>query len=344
MTVAWLASYCVTYEGGQWKRTCFVDNNGQPYTPPQSDGYRYSVFAINGDTREEACHNYIDQLVNETYRYEYSGVTTTGGSYGYGLCSYKQYYKSNGALWGTQNAPLNRGQASNCPAGWYKTPAGCLSSLAPQPLTVQQVEEEMATKPLPQQLPPGFPYPLDPQVPFIFNPDQATPPNAQPLRVPQGNPVPIPNTNPQQYRQPVTRFTPAPTVDDPFRLDVRPEDLTGTSPTGLTGPTTVTSGSPAGDKPEQFDLCKEHPDILACQKIDFDTPDGEIPKENRQITYAPENVLGGGSCPPPRDLAYGRQFSYATTCDALTTYVRPMVIAIAGWMAIVIIFSIGKPE
>ena len=315
-------------------------------TPPyQSNGVEYSYIGVSQwfVDPSAACASGVPYENQQAPGYTVSFVGVVVGSGTDRLCTMSYKNKATGEAQSANRQLAKRGSVT-CPVGWYVTPAGCVQTRPVEVVTPEQIEEEMAPKELPPQLPPGFPYPLDPTAPFIFEPDTANPPNAQPLRVPQGNPIPIPNTNPQQYRQPVTRFTPAPTTQDPFRLDSRPEDLITNSPTGMTSPTPVTPGTPDGEKPEQFDLCKEHPDILACQKIDFDTPDGEIPKENRQITYAPENVLGGGSCPAPRDLAYGRQFSYATTCDALTTYVRPMVIAIAGWMAIVIIFSIGKPE
>lgn len=112
--------------------------------------------------------------------------------------------------------------------------------------------------------------------------------------------------------------------------------------TGTTTSTTTPTDTMPQEEPK--DPCDKHPTALGCKDVDFDTPDGEIPKETKQITFAPESVLGGGSCPAPRPLAFGRDFSYAATCDALTTYVRPVVIAIAGWIAIVIIFGVGKPE
>lgn len=101
--------------------------------------------------------------------------------------------------------------------------------------------------------------------------------------------------------------------------------------------------APTAEQADPEDPCEKRPNSIGCQELD-EPPQSEIPKQERQITYAPESVLGGGSCPASRPLAYGREFSYAATCDALTTYVRPMVIAIAGWIAIVIIFGVGKPE
>ena len=79
---------------------------------------------------------------------------------------------------------------------------------------------------------------------------------------------------------------------------------------------------------------------MACATTDV--PDGDIPTNTKTVTYAPEGSLGGGSCPSDRSLGVEYTFSYSSTCSTLTTYVRPMVLAIAAWMALVIIFGIGK--
>lgn len=263
-------------------------------------------------------------------------------------CLGEVHRKSDNALLGADNVALKT-RADSCPVGWYKTDAGCVMTPPPQVVTPEQIEEEMAPKPLPQTLPPGFPYPLDPTSPFIFEPDTANPPNAQPLRVPQGNPVPIPNTNPQQYRQPVTRFTPAPTAEDPFRLDARPEDLTGTSPTGITGPQTVTNGTPDGDKPEQFDLCKEHPDILACQVFKPDELEAKpVPNENKNLSITPDSGWGASSASCPTDkhatLSFGPiAFSYEPLC-LFATGIRPMVIALAWFSAALTFFGFARKD
>ena len=53
---------------------------------------------------------------------------------------------------------------------------------------------------------------------------------------------------------------------------------------------------------DESDLCKDHPDILACAKPDLDTPDVEIQKKKKTIAYQEENLFGDGSC--PADLTY----------------------------------------
>jgi hypothetical protein len=343
--VAWLASKCVEKQGGQWVLTC----GGS--TPPQSDGfeYRYSSGAVISSwspSRQAACTDFVS-LVGS------SGgdvIAKNGVVNASGVCTYQTYWKTTGEFYQNSSvSPASVRPAANCPAGWYVTPAGCVQTPPPQVLTPEQIEEKMAPEPLPEVLPPGFPYPLDPLAPFIFEPDTATPPNPQPIWVPQGNPVPIPNTNPQQYRQPVTRFDPAPTTDDPFRLDARPEEIVGTSPTGMTSPQTGQSGQPPGEKPEQFDLCKEHPDIIACQVFKPDELEAKpVPNENRQLAITPDGGWGASSASCPADktasLSFGPiAFSYEPLC-LFASGIRPMVIALAWFSAALTFFGFARKD
>eukprot|EP00456_Euglypha_rotunda_P023044 TRINITY_DN19272_c0_g1_i2.p2 TRINITY_DN19272_c0_g1~~TRINITY_DN19272_c0_g1_i2.p2 ORF type:complete len:208 (-),score=25.91 TRINITY_DN19272_c0_g1_i2:340-963(-) len=207
----------------------------------------------------------------------------------------------------------------------------------------------MATKPLPQTLPPGVPYPLDPLSPTIFNPTTANPPVSQPLRTPQGNPIPIPDTNPQQYRQPVTRWTHSPTATDPWRLDARPEDIVSNSPTGMTGPESVTSGSPSGKPPEKSDFCAEHPDVLACQKVKLDPIDPVVVMgKDKNLAIVPDAGWGPGAagCPPDRtaSLSFGPiAFSYQPFCQ-FAAGIRPVVVALAWLIAAGSFFGFARRD
>lgn len=88
----------------------------------------------------------------------------------------------------------------------------------------------------------------------------------------------------------------------------------------------ATPGGEAGDKtgdkdktdnqqPPPFDLCKEHPDILACQGMgdvkgnEFD--DIKIPRHVNQETWKPDSFLpDNGVCPAPKTFhVLGKQFS-----------------------------------
>lgn len=210
------------------------------------------------------------------------------------------------------------------------------TSVAPSTLP-----DYFADRPLPSGLPNRLPMPWPVDVPVV-NPSPGLNPQTQPLRIPTGDPVPIPDTNPQQWRQPAVRVTPSPTPADPWRVNVEPDDSTSNDPTPLPDPQPTPDAEPV--KPEP-DLCEKNPDILACKKPDLDTPDGEIPRTERTVGYQAENVFGTGSCPSDISLSlHGGQhvtLSYAQTCSAITTYVRPAVIALALFGAYLIILPGG---
>ncbi|MFS2205143.1 IgG-binding virulence factor TspB family protein [Variovorax sp. Varisp36] len=335
--VAWLASNCFEKKNGQWVRTCGPGLE----TPPQSTGTEYKTQGWNSSdqwfpTTEGACNAATAYL---------NSVSTNGSTYTTHTCTTQRYSMTMRVASGTvypdyQGVPM-LSRPDTCPAGWYKIPEGCVAEPPPQVVTPQQIEDEMANKPLPPVIPQGVPYPLDPSTPYVFNPDSINPPNPQPLRVPQGLPRPVPNTNPQQYQQPVTRYVPAPTASEPTRLDAQPETVTGTSPTGITGPSTPSPTSTDGKEPEKLDLCKEHPEIIACQKIDFDTPDGEIPKSTKEVSFHEENLFGGGSCPADRVLTLHngqtvKAWDWAQACQLMLP-IRAVVMTLATFAAFLIV-------
>lgn len=90
---------------------------------------------------------------------------------------------------------------------------------------------------------------------------------------------------------------------------------------------------------DERESCEKNPDSLACATTD--TPEGEIPRSEKQITYTPEDPgFGGGSCPPDRAIGQEYSFSFAPTCNIISSYVKPMVLVIAGFMALMIVFGI----
>ncbi len=90
---------------------------------------------------------------------------------------------------------------------------------------------------------------------------------------------------------------------------------------------------------EKPDECQKNPDRLGCQKVEFDTPEGEIPRKQIDVSWSPVDLgLGGGSCPAPVPLYDNKQFSYQLACDNLYI-IKPMVIAIALFVGGMIIFG-----
>ena len=106
--------------------------------------------------------------------------------------------------------------------------------------------------------------------------------------------------------------------------------------------TTETKTEEAKDDKEP-DQCQKYPDTIGCKEIDFDTPEGEIPRKQIDVSWSPVDLgLGGGSCPAPVQIYENKQFSYQLACDNLYI-IKPMVIAIALFVGGMIIFG-GRAE
>ncbi len=121
-------------------------------------------------------------------------------------------------------------------------------------------------------------------------------------------------------------------------------------------PTTVTTtvNNNTGEKTEETettddkrDECQKNPDSLSCATTDV--PDGTIPKKERRLTYSEDSRFsaGGGTCPPD---AYARLFGqdmkvwdWTSTCNLIVTYVRPVVLVLAVWIAVAMLVP-GKGD
>ena len=229
-------------------------------------------------------------------------------------------------------------QAEGCPAGWTATPAGCLSPALEQPQFVEKLGNAPMPSPVPLELPYPTPLPIEQPSPWI-NPTPGENPQSQPLRVPTGQPVPIPNTDPQQYRQPYVDIVPAPTPDQPWRVDIKPGEVTSTDPNPAENPAPDAEDKPAEEQDKS--LCEKHPEILACSKPELDVPDGEIPRETKTVTYAEEGGFGGGSCPGNIYSNVGGNsimvYNWSETCGVVSTYLRPIILLLGAMGALFIL-------
>ncbi len=92
-------------------------------------------------------------------------------------------------------------------------------------------------------------------------------------------------------------------------------------------------------KGEDSDLCKLHPEILACKEIDV--PEAEIPKKTRELTYTEESIFGSGTCPADRFSMVGGQsmkvVDWAQSCDYVARYFRPLFLAMGALVAFIIL-------
>lgn len=340
----WFAEHCFEKRGDRWVWTC------SPNAPKPSTGKEYitnwdydnsGAIVIWYSTPQEACQVGTDKFnaANGTSYVFTVYVPSTE------VCRAKQGSNPEVGLHSM------RTRAAGCPAGWYSTPDGCVQSPPPEYVTPEQVVDHMSSKPLPQRLPSGVPYPLDPDRPIIINPDPANPGNPLPLKVPQGSPKPVPDTQPQRYEQPTITITPTPTKEDPTRVDVKPGTESSESPEGLPGPTPVGPGAqPSGprDPEDPPDLCEKHPDVLACQKL----KPGELEPqrlENKNVPLAINAEGGfpsGGACPAPRSVSLLGQtfeFSMQAFCD-FATAIKPLLIGFAWLMAAMTFLGVARRE
>lgn len=137
-------------------------------------------------------------------------------------------------------------------------------------------------------------------------------------------------------------LTPAKSVTTTTLNNGSTQTTTVTSPDGST--TTTSSPTPDSEKPE--DPCIKNPNRIGC--LDVDTPDLEVPKSSRTISYQAENPFGDGSCPANVSMQFGTlQQSYTVwdwskTC-AMALPLRALVLALASFAAFLILMP-GKVE
>jgi len=192
---------------------------------------------------------------------------------------------------------------------------------------------------MPPNILPELPFDLPVDVPYI-----------EPIFVPTGNPVKNPKYDPskpqtgenQPYVQPGVKIDPANDAKNPFQVNVQPSDRPTASPNGSTDPQPITppgtEGDGSTDQPkedkDERDLCEKNPDILACQKVDTEVEDAEIPKAQKTVNYQPESIWGGGSCPADKYARVGGQqvkvVDWSRDCQFVTDYVKPVTLVICA--------------
>jgi len=102
-----------------------------------------------------------------------------------------------------------------------------------------------------------------------------------------------------------------------------------------------TPDEPKEQKPDEIDICKLNPDILACKKLE-EPEQTEIPKRSEEISLQQGGTFSGGGCVP--DLVvnvFGQQvtvLSMATPCGWITDYMRPLILLLAAMSAVFIIY------
>jgi len=243
---------------------------------------------------------------------------------------------------------------SNCAAGWHITPQGCLQTIPPNQtiITEQSFVDRLAPSiPLalvPNLLPDNLPIPvqfpvLNPE-PYSIVPVYPAPlPRSRALLVPLSDPLPIPHSNPQQWRQPLLRISPSPTLTQPFRVSIAQFERVTASAAGINQPILEDSltTDPANPTPVS-NFCIENPNVLACAPVpEFDIPEEELTTRTEIIDYQPEHFMSGGSCPRIVTASIGGQtitiWDTPQYCQFISSYFRPVLLAIAAFTSMMIV-------
>lgn len=260
-----------------------------------------------------------------------ANFTVYGVTQDSGTCQFKQY---EAQVYG--NFLMSRRQEAPQPKA---VPLDEFKEAAAPYITPDAVPDLAPDQPIPVELP-------------ILNPSDEPEPKSRPLRVPLGNPQPNPQPEgapvpaPYPWRQPVVDITPSPTQTEPWRVDSTPKDILLPTPHGIEEPTPQPPADPetpppTNEAPPEPGLCAMYPDILACARPELDTPEQEIPKQTRELTYTELALFGSGSCPADKTSTVGGQimtvWEWGPKCDLISTYVRPIFIAAAAFAALLIL-------
>jgi hypothetical protein len=115
---------------------------------------------------------------------------------------------------------------------------------------------------------------------------------------------------------------------------------TSSNPTSVTQ--TISSGTTTSEITPSKDFCELHPASIGC--LEIDTPDVSTPKSSKAISYASENSFAGGSCPVNKMMSLRGTtltvFDWADACSKIVSYVKPMFIMMAGFIALLIVAGV----
>jgi hypothetical protein len=322
-----------------------VDPGFGEYQYMNSSGVWVSIYTLAG--LKWQCND----LVN------YQGVVTTvaqssltmGGSCGYEVQGVMRtgnvgnFYCNTGWVSGGNAGSQQKtngicladgGQPSPTPGvDSYPTPER-LESLSVAPISASllpYLSPDIPVEPIPVINPATQPV-GDPLIGPELNPAPAIDP--APFRVPNGDSVPIPNTNPQQYSQPWLEITPAPTLEEPWRVDVIQIITIELNPIIQPNPPFV----------QQLTDCDKYPGALSCSDLD-DPDDEEVPRETRHIELQDGPSFAGGSCPADLVIsAAGHSFNVfdASVACGWVLAARPVILFLAALSALTIIRPGGR--
>ncbi|WP_164091502.1 virulence factor TspB C-terminal domain-related protein [Comamonas thiooxydans] len=253
--------------------------------------------------------------------------------------------------------PINKSANPSCPAGWYVSPAGCVSTPPMKPVSQPEFEQMVPdARPMPPELP-GVVWPASWPVEV---------PEIQPMFVPTGAPVKNPSYDPskptspdnQPYVQPGVKVTPAPGTNAPWQVNLQPVNRPVEGPTASPDPVvdpvpnpgpnpgTDSTDTPRDPEKDDRDFCDKHPDVLACQKMDEPEDPGNLKTKAVDLDFQVQSGYAGSAvCPAPMTYeAFGHvlSLSWQPFCDSLAM-VKNLLLAFA-WISAAFILLGAKKE
>jgi len=311
--------------------------------PPNANHLSYNqamaAYGANGTPPATTCAN----AYNLTTKYYVSGTSTNWGFTAFVTTDEKNTLVGAGWMWVNNcswahvvMSPQRTAPGTDYPMGRIEIPQSQWDTVDAVGFPDSVMDEIGKHTPLPVDLP-------------VINPGPGDFPTPQVRRIPLGDfsPYPAPNsTTSTQFRAPILDLVGSPTQAEPWRVDAQPKEIVKDVPNGEPAPTTpaeptdVPTDDPAQTEPTEPGLCDKYPDILACQKPELDTPEDDIPKSDKNISFTPESLFGGGSCPANpgwSDALGNHELDLQPVCDITSSVVRPLVLAMAALAALFII-------
>ena len=294
-------------------------------------------------SKTAACQNMWDQLSGQyTGGYWYSsvfvGYVDEGGEHG--VC--RVHLLRGESEGGFADVALNQFSLPPQSATWYPaTPQDLRDALIaggpPPPGIVPELADTGVDW---NKIWPGYPAPAGSfGNPNVSGPSSITGPKETTTN-PDGSTTTRQSSTPLTYSGNSVTAGPTTTTTTTTNSDGTPRSTT----------TSVTEHGTEGDAPKE-DIpvqCDKYPDSLGCAELD--TPGGIVPKETKNITFAPEDLFGTGSCPADVTASFqsiggtsAKIVNWSGFC-AQALPLRALVMALAAIMAFFIVMPGGRVE
>ncbi|MGJ7546143.1 virulence factor TspB C-terminal domain-related protein [Variovorax sp. LT1R16] len=292
----------------------------------------------------QACRGYVaDQNANAQFGFTYADprigpLDGHGDSY----CFYRAIAPGTSGF--ETGSDLQERQSESCPAGWYIRPGGTCTPVADDawiPASMDDIAPYMA-----QKAP-------DPGVVGELLRQGADIPLPSPLTV--TGPTVIPGkenttTNPDGSRTVEKTTYNFQTSGNTITNISNVTNTTTYNTDNSVRNTTTKTETPAEEEAEKDpeDPCKKNPERVDC--METDTPEAEIPKTTKNITFEAEDVLGGGACPANVTTSFQTLGGQSATIIDWQTFcghalpLRALVMGLAAIMAFFIIMPGGVRE